>query len=156
MQPTKKSRGWKMAIKQDKVQVINTLTGEVYDFEWENIDQLRRSYQELDSIQKSFDRAIGKMKVALNNFLDKDDEYIFPDGAKIKRYYTTRKELRKDDVAKYLDADQLDLVLQVNSTAVKEIFAEMVDRGELPLDAYEDVENNAIIKSGASYIRIIK
>jgi hypothetical protein len=145
-----------MDLKADKVSVTNTLTGEVYDFAWENIDQLRNAYQELDSILKSMDRATRKMKVALTDFLGNDDEYLFPDGAKIKRYYTTRKELRKEDVAKYLDADQLDLVLQVNGTAVKEIFAEMVDRGELPADAYKDIESNAIVKSGASYVRIIK
>lgn len=145
-----------MQINADKVSVTNTLTGEVYDFEWENIDQLRNAYQELDSMLKSMDRATKKMKVALTDFLGDTDEYVFPDGAKIKRYYTTRKELRKEDVAKYLDADQLDLVLQVNTSAVKEIFTEMVDRGELPLDAYKDVDSNAIVKSGASYIRIIK
>lgn len=145
-----------MRLQQDKVQVVNTLTGEVYDFEWETVDQLRASYQELQSMQKSFDRAAKKMSLALTAFLGDEDEYIFPDGAKLKRYYTQRKELRKEDVAKYLDADQLDLVLHVSTTEVKELFAEMVDKGELPKDAFADIESNALVKPGASYVRIIK
>jgi hypothetical protein len=145
-----------MKLQKDKAQVVNTLTGEVYDFEWETIDQLRAAYQELQSMMKAFDRAAKKMNVALVEFLGDEEEYIFPDGAKLKRYYTTRMELRKEDVGKYLDADQLDLVLHVNTTEVKQIFAEMVDKGELPKDAYKDIEESAFKKPGASYIRIIK
>ncbi len=145
-----------MTLQKDKVSVVNTLTGEVYDFEWETVDQLRSAYQEVDSMLKSFTRAAAKMKVLLDEFLGIDEEYIFPDGAKLKRYYTTSKELRKEDVAKYLDADTLDLVLHVSTTEVKELFAEMVDRGELPKDAYKDIEASAHIKPGATYVRIIK
>ncbi len=145
-----------MKLQKDAAQVVNTLTGEVYDFEWETIDQLRSAYQELDSMLKSFERAKKKMNVALVEFLGDEEEYIFPDGSKIKRYYTTRMELRKEDVSKYLDADQLDLVLHVSTTEVKEMFAEMVDKGELPKDAYKDIESTAFKKPGASYIRIIK
>lgn len=145
-----------MKLLKDKAQVVNTLTGEVYDFEWETIDQLRSAYQEIDSMLKSFERAKKKMSTVIAEFLGDEEEYIFPDGAKIKRYYTTRMELRKEDVGKYLDADQLDLVLHVSTTEVKEMFAEMVDKGELPKDAYKDIENTAFKKPGASYIRIIK
>lgn len=145
-----------MKLQQDKTQVVNTLTGEVYDFEWQTIDQLRSAYQEIQSMMKAFERAAKKMNIAIADFLGDEEEYIFPDGAKIKRYYTTRMELRKEDVGKYLDADQLDLVLHVNTTEVKEMFAEMVDRGELPKDAYKDIEGSAFKKPGASYIRIIK
>ncbi len=140
----------------DKVQVVNTLTGEVYDFEWENIDRLRGVYQETQAMLKSFERAADKMKVALNEFLGDQDEYEFSDGAKLKRYYPQRSELRKEDVAKYLDADQLDLVLHVNTTEVKVIFTEMVERGELPSGAFRDIESTAHTKPTTPYIRIIK
>ncbi len=145
-----------MKLVQDKVSVVNTLTGEVYDFEWENIDQLRSSYQELDSMIKSMERALAKMKTVLADFLGDEEEYIFPDGAKIKRYYRNSLELRKEDVGKYLDADQLDLVLHVNTAEVKELFIEMVERGELPRGAFKSISETAIVKPGATYIRIIK
>lgn len=145
-----------MKLQQDKVQVVNTLTGEVYDFEWETVDQLRAAYQETDAMLKSFERASKKMKAALEAFLGNEEEYIFPDGAKIKKYYPQRMELRKEDVAKYLDADQLDLVLHVSTSEVKDLFAEMVDRGELPKDAFKDIESSAYKKPASPYIRIIK
>lgn len=145
-----------MKVQKDTASVVNTLTGEVYDFAWETIDQLRSAYQEIQSMQKAFDRAAKKMNVALTEFLGNEDEFVFTDGAKLKRYYTQRKELRKEDVAKYLDADTMDLVLHVNTTEVKQLFAEMVDKGELPKDAYKEVDENAFVKPGASFIRIIK
>jgi hypothetical protein len=145
-----------MKLKKDSVQVVNTLTGEVYDFEWESIDKLRLAYQEIQSMMKAFDRAAKKMNVALTEFLGDEDEYIFPDGAKLKRYFVSRVELRKEDVAKYLDADQLDLVLHVSTSEVKEMFAEMVDKGELPKGAFSDIESTAYKKPASPYIRIIK
>lgn len=145
-----------MKIEAGKASVVNTFTGEVYDFEWDTVDTLKNAYLEIKSMKDSIDRAIKKMGVALEEFLGTDEEYLFPDGMRLKRYYRVTKEMRREDVAKYLDADQLDLVMRVHSPSVKEMFAELVNRGELPKDAYKDVENNSIQKSSTTYIRVIK
>lgn len=144
-----------MQLDPGQVSVVNTLTGEVYDFQWDNIDTLRNAYQAIDATMKAFDRAKKKMTVALQSALGDNDEYIFPDGAKIKRYQREMIELRREDLAKYLDADQLDLVLHVNTREVKDLFTELVERGELPSGAFEDVKSTAFIKLSEPYIRII-
>lgn len=140
------------------ISVIDMTTGEVIDISYENADQLKDMYKRAEGLKKAIDNAMRKMKVDMEiavNELGNGQEYQFADGHRLKMFQPERKEYRKVDVAKYLDADQLDVVLQVNNSAVKSLFKEMMAKNELPDGAFKDVEANAYIKQSTPYVRLL-
>lgn len=142
------------AIKND-ISVVNTHTGEVIEFHYENIQQLKDAYVEMDALLAAFTRAHKKMKQDLEFALGDDEEAQFSDGYRLKRFYRTSYTYRKDVVSKYLDADQLDMVTSINGTALKSMIKELNKDGHLPDGAWADIEGSAD-QTTSDYVRLLK
>lgn len=139
-----------------KTQVVNTLTGEITEFEYTNIDELKSKYLELDSYAKTIDRAMKKMKADLEFALGDDERIDFTDGWALKRFNRATKEYRKEVVAKYLDDDQLDVVTKIDGTALKTLLKDLTAAGAgLPGGAWQEIEESAHTKN-SEYVRLIK
>ena len=140
---------------KNKISVVNTLTGEVLDFEYNNLYELKDQYVELEALKAAIDRAHKKMKLDLEFAIGEDEQVDFPDGYRLKRFHRTSYTYKKSVVAKYLDEDQLDLVTQVNGTALKTLVKDMNERGELPEGAWSDIEQSADMVN-SEYVRLFK
>lgn len=139
-------------------QVVNTLTGEISEADLYSIDEIADHYQRLQQDAKTIERALKKMNAHLMEYMDRNnaDVHELPDRRQIKVFYRQVKQINREDLAKYLDADTLDAVLKVDSKAAKEVIVEMAQRGELPSDAWKDIDQSSTVVSSSKYLRIIK
>lgn len=142
---------------KNSITVVNTFTGEVTQFDYANIDQLKSAYLELESYAKTIDRAMKKMKADLEHALGNDDRIDFGDGWALKRFNRSTYEYRKEVVGKYLDPDQLDVVTKIDGVALKTLLKELnTDPATaLPNGAWADIEQSAHAKH-SEYVRLIK
>ena len=139
-------------------QVVNTLTGEIHERELFSIAEIADNYQQLDADIKTMKRAQDKMKAYLEAFLEGTNLDVFelPDRRQIKYFYRQVKQINKEDLAKFLDADTIDAVMKVDNKAAKEVIVEMAQRGELPPDAWKEIDAGSTVTSSSRYVRIIK
>jgi hypothetical protein len=139
-----------------KLQVVNTLTGEVMDLEWKNATELRGTYQEINAMIKTLERAKAKAAGYLDEWLGDQDRYDFGDGFVIMRLAPMRKKYQVATVRRYLDEDQLDLVLAVDGKKLKELMANLVQEGVAPAGAWKDIEAEAEVTPTKPYVKIEK
>lgn len=139
----------------NSLQVVNTLTGEITQLDYKNIFELKNAMLEIDAWKKAIEKAERQLKADLEYAMGDDEVVEFPDGYRAKRYYNTRYEYKKEIVAKYLDADQLDLVTKIDGVALKSLVKDMSDDHSIEPGAWADIEASADRKN-SSYIRIIK
>lgn len=140
---------------KNSIQVVNTFTGEVTQFDYTNIDQLKNVYLELKAMKDTLDRAEKKMKADLEYALGNQDQVDFADGYRLKRQYRTTKQYRKEVVAKYLDEDQMDVVTKVDGVALKALIKELNEEKALPAGAWQEIDETAISNT-SSFIQFIK
>lgn len=142
-------------MEDNQVQVVNTFTGEVFNFEWESREQLKDVHIQLEALYKAIERAMKKTKAQLEAELGDNEQLEFMDGTQLKRFYRNTVTFRKEVVASYLDGDQLDVVTKVDNAALKTLVKELVQEGQLEKGAWDDMEKNADVKS-TPYVRVIK
>lgn len=140
----------------DHKKAINTYTGEVLELTFDNLEDAESAYLEIHNVLTSLERMKKKALSFIDEKLGDRDSYEFPDGYKAVRISGSRKSFRKDIVAKYLDPDQLDLVLDVNGKRLKDLMAEMVSDGSAPAGAWKDIDANANETPIKPYIKIAK
>lgn len=138
------------------VRVINTLTGEVMDLDWKNALEMRTAYQEVSSMIKTLERAKGKIASAMDEWLGDEERYDFGDGFLLMRVAPMRKKYLTSTVRRYLDEDQLDLVLEVNGPKLKDLMAQLVQEGAAPEGAWKDIEAEADIVPVKPHVRLEK
>ncbi len=143
------------AVKPGKVTVTDTITGEIRDFEYTTVADLKDRWLEIDALAKAVDRAQKKLKAELEFALGDDEVIDFPDGYKLKRQYRTTYTYDKGVVANYLDEDALDVVTKIDGTALKALVKEMVDRGDIMPGAWKDIESSATGKT-SSFVQVVK
>lgn len=138
------------------IQVVNTLTGEITQFDYKNVDELKNAYLEIESMFKTIERAMKKMKGELEVALGEQPYIDFADGYRLKKFQTTRYEYDKAVVAKYIkDADMLDLVTKIDGTALKTLWKELVEQDAVEPGAWNEIERFAKA-SYSEYVRLIK
>lgn len=137
-----------------KVKVINTLTGEVMEREYNSVHDIKNIWLELDGTRKAIDKAQKKLKALLEQFMTAYDEYEFADGSKIKWIHSSRKEFNVGELRKYLDEDVLSLVSAVSSTKLKDYLDECIQRGEMTYAEKDEIFATAEEVPGSAYIKV--
>lgn len=138
--------------------VVNTLTGEISEEDLYSIEEVADHYQRLSADVKTIKNAIEKLKVFLERWLDQQgmDIYELPDRRQLKIFFRQTKQIRREDLSRFLDADTIDALLKVDNTAAKEVIQDMAQRGELVRDAWKEIQENATVTSTSKYVRVIK
>lgn len=139
-------------------QVVNTLTGEISEADLFSVVEVADHYQRLQTDVKTIERAIKKMNAFLMAYMDQNNAEVheLPDRRQIKIFYRQVKQINREDLAKYLDSDTLDAVMKVDNKAAKEVIVEMAQRGELPSDAWKNIDMGSTVVSSSKYLRVIK
>lgn len=140
----------------DKVQVVNTNTGEVSEYEWTNTTEMRSVYQQIKAQIDALERAKRKVADKMDEFLGKEDRFDFGDGFELVRIHSAIKEYPVGVVRQYLDEDQLDLVLRVDGKKLKDLLADLVKQNAAPPGAWKDIEAHAEVKPKRPYVKVQK
>lgn len=136
--------------------VVNTLTGEVTQYDYDSPDQLRDYIIEIDSYIKTLERLKSKLKHQLEEALTAE-EYEFKDGSRVKWVRGETIEYSKSAVFKYItDEDQRDIITKIDPTALKALVKELNKDGALPAGAWKDIEDNSTHKAKKPYILFAK
>lgn len=133
-------------------ELLNVFTGEVEKLEFKNINQLKDIYVQLTTNAAAVKKATERIKRIFDEYLGEQDSFEFPDGYRLKRVQGELLEYRIEDLRKYLDEDQLSLVLKPNVTVLKALIKEMVERNELPGGTWKDIEEHAYHKPKKPFV----
>lgn len=137
-----------------KVKVINTLTGEVTDVEYNSITKIRQLYVELEGSRKAIVRAQTKLKALLERFMTQYDEYEFADGAKVRWVQPSLSKISYEAVATELDADVAALFARVSITELKNYLKEAIKTGELTYEDQDRILSHVETAPGKPYLKI--
>lgn len=137
-------------IKPGTVQVVNTFTGEILEFEWKDMPSFAAAWNDLQQMEKAIARARGKMAATIMKVLaDTEAGRLDAPGGKFIMVRREDKQLDPAVVSKYLDEDQLDLVIdkRINMGRLKEMVIGLVETGKFPAGAWDDIQENMIHKT---------
>jgi hypothetical protein len=144
-------------IRKDRhLEITNTLTGEIFIFEWKDPLSLRMVYQEVASLITALGVAKERLLRAMDETLGDEDEFNFGDGYTMKRIVSFTTKYPREVVAKYLDEDQLSLVTDVNPTKLKELIKQLADEQKLEPGAWKAIESEAEKTPKKPYIKVLK
>lgn len=133
--------------------LLNVFTGEVEELKYTNGDDLMRIYTELTTNAKAVKRVLEQIMLKFEAIMG-DDEQAELGGRRLKRVQRELLEYQLEDIRKYLDEDQISLIMKPNVTALKAMVKEMVERNELPGGAWKDIEEHALRKPSKPYIKV--
>lgn len=145
-----------MKVEPGTVKIVNKTTGEILEFAWETLQELKTVYLQLSSLESVIKGSKKKMRNVLDKALGEEEKYDFGDGYTLIRVAPQMKEYPTYIVAKYLDADQLDLVTKIDNKKLEEIIKELVESNSLEPGAWQDIQDNAEIKPIKPYVKIQK
>jgi hypothetical protein len=136
--------------------VVDTYTGEVFDFAWKNAGELRIAFERAKKLEEAVKRAREKIQTACQEFLGDEEFYDFGDGFKFMWIASSTKRYPREVVAEFLDEDQLALVIDINGKRLKELLAALVKENRAPKDAWKTIEANAEIMPRKPYVKLEK
>lgn len=141
---------------QDKlhIKLTNHLTGEITEVEVKSAEQAKNLLLELKASSSVIKKAQDSLLYYLDRFLGEDKEYLFADGKRLKRNQRITLSYRAEVLRKYLDDDQLDVCLKVDTTAANNLIGEMMERGELPPDTLKKVREEADQHASNEWIEV--
>lgn len=130
---------------QDSIQLkfTNHLTGEITEVEVKSAEHAKNLLMEVNASMTVMKKAQDSLKSFLDNFLGQDEKYQFADGKILRRVQREQLKYRVESLRKYLDEDQIDVVLKVDTTAANALIAEMIERGELPPNTLKLIREEA-------------
>lgn len=137
-----------------KVKVINSLTGEVTDVEVKNPEQAKNLYVELAASDTAIKKAKDSLRAYLDDFLGVDDSYRFSDGKILRRVQRTSLVYLVSSLKKYLDEDQLEVCLKVDTKTADALLMEMQERGEVAPDALKVIRDEADTVSTKPFVEV--
>ena len=136
------------------VRIVNHLTGDVTDIEVKSAEQAKNLYVELSASATAIAKAKDSLKNYLDDFLGQDDKYQFIDGKILRRVQRSRVSYRVEQLREFLDEDQIEVVLKVDTKAADQLIGEMQERGELPPGTLKNIRENADIAATAPFVEI--
>lgn len=136
------------------VKVTNALTGEVTDVEVTSAEQAKNLLLELNASVYALGKAKDNVRGYLDRFLGNDEQYQFADGKLLKRTQRTTLQYTVESLRKYLDEDQIDVCLKVDTPAATALIQEMMERGEVPPDALKTIREEAIQITTKPYVEL--
>lgn len=141
---------------QEKIEVVDTHTGEIHTYTWSNASELRSVHEQLKALEDAIKRARAKLQLAEDKLLGDEDKFDFGDGYGFIRISSATKKFKPEVVKQYLDEDQFSLVIDVNGKRLKDLLAELVKEGSAPAGAWNDIDTNADVTPRKSYIKLEK
>jgi hypothetical protein len=141
---------------QDKlhIKLVNHLTGEVTEVEVKNAEQAKNLLMELNASVSVIKKAQDSLRYYLDRFLGQDEEYQFADGKMLRRVQRSTLIYRVETLKKFLDEDQIEVCLKVDTNAANELIQEMIDRGELPPNTLKLIREEADVKATKPYVEV--
>lgn len=136
------------------IKLTNHLTGEITEVEVKNAEQAKNMLFELNASATTIKKAVESLRYYLDRFLGDDETYQFADGKVLKRKQITRLMYRVESLRKYLDADQVDLCMKVDTTAANQIIMEMIEKGELPPNTMTLIRQEADSVSTKPFVEV--
>lgn len=141
---------------QDKlfIKLTNHLTGEITEVEVTSAEQAKNLLLELSASERVIKKAKGNLRYYLDRFLGEDEDYLFADGKKLRRVQRESMQYRIETLRKYLDEDQIDVCLKVDTTAANALIQEMIDNGDLPPNTLKLIREDADIKASKPFVEV--
>lgn len=136
------------------IKVTNHLTGEITEVQVNSAEQAKNLYLELKASSLALSKAQDSLKYYLDSFLGPDEKYPFADGKILRRVQRSVTKYRPETLKKYLDEDQLDVCLRVDTTATNALVQEMMDRGELPAGTLKLIREEAEVTYQKPFIEV--
>lgn len=141
---------------QDKlhIKLINHLTGEVTEVEVNSAEQAKNLLIELSASETAIKKAKDSLRFYLDKFLGQDEQYQFGDGKILRRVQRSTLHYRIETLRKYLDQDQIEVCLKVDTIAANALIQEMIERGELPPNTLKQIRDEADIRATKPYVEV--
>lgn len=141
---------------QDKlhIKIINHLTGEVTEIEVSSAEQAKNLLIELSASETAIKKAKDSLRYYLDRFLGQDEQYQFADGKLLRRVQRSTLVYRVESLRKFLDEDQIEVCLKVDTTAANALIQEMIDRGELAPNVLKLIREEADIRAAKPYVEV--
>ena len=136
------------------IKLTNHLTGEITEVEVRSAEQAKNLLIELKASAYVIGKAQDSLRHYLDTFLGQDERYDFADGKQLRRVQRTQLKYRVESLRKYLDEDQVDVCLKVDTTAANALIQEMIERGELAPNTLKLIRNEADSITTKPYIEV--
>jgi len=136
------------------IKLTNHLTGEITEVEVKSAEQAKNLYLELKASALVIGKAQDSLKYYLDRFLDQDEKYTFADGKILRRVQRAITKYRPEVLRKYLDQDQIDVCLKVDTTATNALIQEMMERGELKPGTLKAIREEADVTYQKPFVEV--
>jgi hypothetical protein len=136
------------------IKITNHLTGEITEVEVTSAEQAKNLLLELTASKYVIAKAQENIRSYLDKFLGNDKEYQFADGKVLRRKQITKLIYKVESLRKYLDEDQIDVVLKVDTTAANALIQEMMERQELPGDTLKKIREEADVRASSEFVEV--
>lgn len=136
------------------IKLTNHLTGEITEVEVGSAEQAKNLLVELNASTGVIRKAQESLRYYLDRFLGQDENYQFADGKMLRRVQRSTLSYRIESLRKYLDEDQLEVCLKVDTAAVNALIQEMIERSELPPNTLKLIREEAEIKATKPYVEV--
>lgn len=137
-----------------RVRLTNHLTGEITDVEVTSAEQAKNLLIELNASETTIKKAKDALRFYLDRFLGDDEQYNFADGKLLRRVQRSVLSYRVETLRKYLDADQMEVCLKVDTAAANSLIQEMIERDELPGNTLKLIREEADIRVSKPFVEV--
>jgi hypothetical protein len=138
-----------------KIKVINMLTGEVMEREYQSVTEMVDLYNEINGTKQAAERALKKLMSQIQMFMATRDNYDLPNGSRLKWISPERRVYVFERLASKIDADALAVVADVPKGKIENLLNEMVESGELSRDEqYAIMQECTEVQPGTPYLKI--
>lgn len=139
-----------------KIKVINNITGEILEREYNSIHEAKNIYQEIAASESAFKRAKEKIKITIERFMGNYDEYEFADGDRVYWAAPSRKTITYGHVAAALGEEVANLLSEINVGRVEEYMDESIAHGEMTREQKEELLSKVTVSQGKAFIKVGK
>lgn len=136
------------------IKLTNHLTGEITEVEVKSAEQAKNLLSELNASSSAIRKAQDSLRYYLDKFLGDDEKYEFADGKVLKRITRTIMSYRVETLRKYLDEDQVELCLNVDTTMATQLIQEMIERGDVPPNTLTLIREEADVKASKPFVEV--
>lgn len=135
-----------------KFQVVDKESGELYETEYESIDQLREQYLELDAEVKAKTRLLDKVKADIKAFMNEDGVLDLGEGYSFKKTFSTYKGFNAQQIAEVIREYDFEphWLLSPDNAKIKDFLKEHLE------DGGDWAQANAAINRSEEVIRVVE
>lgn len=116
------------------VQVVNTRTGEVHEWDITTDEQMAMTYDELTGLEGAIKRAKDKIKAKVIDRMGMDDHLDVNYTYQFKVVPRSTYEYYLPELRKWFDEDTLDVILKADTKKTDQLIKDFVESGNLSHD----------------------